>query len=274
MPAEGDAARARLQGSTGRHLTVGRTPLSEKLVDRLALLLSWLTLSAAPIHAQQERAPAPARPSGWALVPQVAIGPLGNRWEGVVTAEPDSADPMRRDTISHWQLRPGTAPVLGVTLQYRTAGRFTYELLGSYTATDYAVDIGPDADHTTQKIRGAGSIRLLRLMGGIHFRLRPSAPGYFSLGAGATYYRPAERIRVSGGEGREPLFDDRAQWMPAGHVGAGIDLPVGRETLRLDGRVYGSRPAQERVTHVSGEPRLEARVALDWLLGVGYVIRF
>ncbi|HUH12180.1 MAG TPA: hypothetical protein VMK65_03685, partial [Longimicrobiales bacterium] len=124
--------------------------------------------------------------------------------------------------------------------------------------------------------RGAGEIDLLRVAVSGLWRMRANVPGYFSFGAGALHYAPQRRVgsRSIDPDGEptfEPLFRDEAEWMPAAHVGAGIDITSGDHAARFDVRVYGARSGQD-VPRASGDT-LTPRLAFDVQFYVGYLIR-
>ena len=220
---------------------------------RLHLLLACALAAAAPT-ASRAQSTADAEAGRLSLVPLLAGGTLGDRWES-----------------GEASLGPGPALFAGGAVQYRLTPTLSAELLGAYAwSSSYAVDFGE------QSSRGAGEIHLARASAGVLWRMRANVPGYFSAGAGALHYAPRERIMVvqageDGVETRVPLFGDEAEWMPALHVGAGIDLASGDHAARLDFRVYGSRSGQD-VGRFGGES-FSPRLAFDYQVFLGYVAR-
>lgn len=220
---------------------------------RLHLLLACALVAAAPT-ASRAQAAADAEAGRLSLVALLAGGTLGQRWENAQAS-----------------LGPGPALFAGGALQYRLTPTLAAEVLGAYAwSSSYALDTGSGSS------RGAGEIHLARASAGVLWRMRANVPGYFSAGIGALHYSPRERITFvevdeNGVETRTPLFGDEAEWMPAAHLGAGIDLRSGDHAARLDFRIYGSRSGQE-VSRLGGES-FSPRLAVDYQVFLGYVAR-
>lgn len=225
----------------------------------LTFLLPVLLLPAAAA-AQDDDAPAQRGRPRFALVPQIALGGIGRRW--------------KEDVEDGVELGPGTGPLLGIALHFDPPGRAAFDAMGGWTRSGYAWE-GGGANAPEGR---AGKIHLVRVAGSFVWRLREGAPGYFSIGGGALYYRPIERVVAGSGASSTALFDDEEQWMPLAHVGAGYDLTRDGHTLRIDGRLYGSRADQDVVHQGGGAATfggndLRARVAFDLLISIGYLIR-
>lgn len=214
------------------------------MVRRVLPVVVGLALAAslAPGAALGQRPPAAPRA---ALVPQVSAGGMAARW--------GAEDPEAR-------LGPSRAPHFGASLQLRATRSTSVEVLGTIASTGYAIE------SALTSIRGSGSVHVYRFEAGLLWRMRADVPGYFSIGGGAEYYNPRDRIDV----GPVPISEDEAQWMPAAHVGAGLDWDVDGHLLRLDFRLLATQPAQEMVRAVGRQ--LERRTALDFRIGVGYLI--
>lgn len=189
------------------------------------------------------------------LVPFVGGGTIGSRWQ--------SQD--GESTIG-----PGSGFVLGGAVDVRLTSTTTVELLGSYTGSDYSLDLAGI------RSRGSGSITLYRAALSVLWRIRDNVPGYFSGGAAALYHSPGRKpgtdvVDADSTVQRVPLFDDEPQWMPGGHIGAGIDLESGDHAARLDLRLYGHRSTQT-VNEAHGA-RYEPKLGLDFQAYLGYLIR-
>lgn len=193
----------------------------------------------------------------WAVVPQIAFGSLGWRWQQVDTDGAKS------------RVGPGNSPMFGAAFQYDPRGRTAFELLVGIISTDYAVDYIEHGE-VVHKIRGEGGIRLLRVAGSAILRMRGGVPGYFTIGGGALHYNPTDPFSIT----TERLLEDEAQWMPSAHAGVGIDLGDSSNPIRIDARLYASKPGQAEVPILGGSPYEARGLAFDFSVGIGYVFRF
>lgn len=215
-------------------------------------LLLLVALAGVPGPTEAQR----AETARFSLIPFVGGGTMGMRWES------DDGETA---------MGPGSGIVLGGALDVRLGDTSTLEVLGSYTSSDYALDLGGE------RALGSGDISVFRTAASLLWRVRENVPGYFSLGAAAMYYSPGRKpgteiIDENDQIQRVPLFDDQAQWMPGAHIGVGIDLQADEHTARFDLRLYGHR-ATEDVNNAFGG-RLEPKLGLDLQGYLGYVIRF
>lgn len=215
-----------------------------------------LFLAHAPFAAAQSATDSDRR---WSVVPQIGFGSLGWRWQQTGEGNVES------------RVGPGNSPMFAAALHFDPPGRAAYEVLVGLISTDYAADF-IDHGEVTHKIRGEGGIRLLRVAGSMMFRMREGAPGYFTVGAGALHYTPTSPFVIS--QNPEAVLADETQWMPSVHAGLGIDLGESKNPIRVDARVYASRPGQEEIALPGGSAYKARSVAFDFAVSIGYVVRF
>lgn len=207
---------------------------------RALVLIPALAVLAVPAPAGgQEPAPEEAEGAG-----AVTVYPLvGINWQG---------RRFRRASMPGTEVSPSSGALLGGGVDVRLSPLVQLSALGAIAPVNY------------ERVSGSGrSINgdqtLIRLLGGVQYRVQAHAPGYFSAGGGVTLVRPSDRAFI-------PEEEDRTEYV--GYLGAGLDVGG----VRIDGKVVGAFPGGGRIEGADDRDWNVESFTLDYALFVAYLI--
>lgn len=192
----------------------------------------------APAGAQEPAAGEPGAAAGVTLYPLVGINWQGKRF--------------RRASMPGTEVSPSSGALLGAGVDVRLSPVVQISALGAFAPVNY------------ERVSGSGrSINgdqtLIRLLGGVQYRVQAHAPGYFSAGGGVTLVRPSDRAYI-------PEEEDRTEYV--GYLGAGLDVGG----VRIDGKVLGSFPGGGRIEGAEDRDWTVESFTLDYALFLAYLI--
>lgn len=193
--------------------------------------------------------------------PRVAVMPiLGISWMGVRfdgEAPPDTLLPQRR-----WQLGPSNGPLFGAGLEVRATPQLAFGASAAFSRLAYRLKSGTVYEPELE-IGIAGSQDLFRFTAGARYRVRATAPGYFSAGAAANLVRPRKPTWT-------PSEEDHLEI--GGYAGAGIDFRSKNRHLRVEGRMIAASVSADPVPGTLGAALYRPRsIVYDFTLTLGLV---
>lgn len=155
------------------------------------------------------------------------------------------------------EVEPGNGLALGGAMEVRVTHHLALTGFGSWSRLAYRISEKGSSDQFLTNAHQS----VIRLTGGLNYRFREDARGYFSGGVAANLMRPPSDAPVSG-------ESDRTEW--GGYGGFGLDFNTGNPRFRMEFRSV--------VTKTSGTANLDLLVlepagwVADWLLLAGVSI--
>ena len=150
-----------------------------------------------------------------------------------------------------YRVGPASALTLGGAVELRAWDHVALTASGSWSTPAYEGSGDGDA---TPEFLSSGDQQIVRLTGGVHYRVRPSARGYFAAGAAVNLVTPDTGAFFSDEEAR-------TEW--GGYGGVGLDFGSGRTRFRAEGRGQLSRVRSPDATAFG-----EVFTARDWAFDV------
>lgn len=218
--------------------------------DALFLLALAGTAAAGTADAAAQQRPTESRV---AVMPLVGISWMGVRFDG--EAPPDTTLPERR-----WQLGPSNGPLFGAALEVRATPTLAFGASAAFSRHSYRLKSGTTYEPELE-IGIAGSQDVFRFTAGARYRVRASAPGYFSAGAASNLVRPRNPTWT-------PTEQDRLEI--GGYAGAGIDFRSRNRRLRVEARAIATSNSADPVPGALGAALYRPRsIVYDFTLLVG-----
>lgn len=217
---------------------------------RATLSFLGLFLSLIAPLAGQEGQDVPETP-GVTLMPLAGVGFQGTRFSRNVRL---ASGEGFEETLG-----PTDGLVLGLGADFRIRPNAWLATGIGYSRLNYAFDQGED-DPGRRVVGGAQDF--VRATGGVLYRVRPGASGFFSGGLVATYVRPDRPVYAP---------DESSRIELGGYAGLGADLGGGRHRLRIEARTYVVHPGADAVRRAGAE-YVAKGVALDFAVLAGFLL--
>lgn len=190
-----------------------------------------------------------------AVMPVIGISWMGVRFDG--EAPPDTMLPERR-----WELGPSNGPLFGAGLEVRATPQLALGASAAFSRLSYRLKSGTVFEPGLET-GIAGSQDLFRFTAGARYRVRATAPGYFSAGAAANLVRPRKPTWT-------PSEEDRLEI--GGYAGAGIDFRSRNRRLRVEGHIIAASVSADAVPGALGAALYRPRgIVYDFTLTFGLV---